>query len=47
MVRQRTVRGSNGLFKLTFAENELPWQLRIVADGYEDWTLEPLPPNRR
>jgi protocatechuate 3,4-dioxygenase beta subunit len=39
-----TVRGSNGLFKLTFAENELPWQLRIVADGYEDWTSEPLRP---
>lgn len=37
-----TVRGSNGLFKLTFMENELPWQVRIVADGYEDWTSEPL-----
>ncbi len=31
-----TVRGSNGLFKLTLIEKP-PWQVRLVADGYEDW----------
>ncbi|MCI0745270.1 MAG: sigma-70 family RNA polymerase sigma factor [Verrucomicrobia subdivision 3 bacterium] len=41
-----TVRGSNGLFKMAFVENELPWQLRIIADGYEDWTSDPLPTNQ-
>jgi hypothetical protein len=40
-----TVRGTNGLFKLTFIENQLPWQVRLVADGYEDWTSEPLQTN--
>lgn len=32
-----TVRGTNGLFKLTFVENHLPWQVKVMADGYEDW----------
>ena len=31
-----TVRGSNGLFKVTLVEKP-PWQVRLVADGYEDW----------
>ncbi|MCI0540766.1 MAG: sigma-70 family RNA polymerase sigma factor [Verrucomicrobiales bacterium] len=37
-----TVRGTNGLFKLTFAENAKPWQVRILAEGYEDWVSDPL-----
>jgi hypothetical protein len=37
-----TVRGTNGLFKLTFVENELPWQVKVMADGYEDWISPPL-----
>lgn len=36
------VRGTNGMFKLTFKESEFPWQLRLVADGYDEWTSEPL-----
>jgi hypothetical protein len=40
-----TIRGTNGLFKLTFIENQLPWQVRLVADGYEDWTSDPLQTN--
>jgi RNA polymerase sigma factor (sigma-70 family) len=32
-----TVRGTNGLFKLTFIENQLPWQVKVMAEGYEDW----------
>ena len=32
-----TVAGTNGLFQLTFNENRQPWQVRITADGYEDW----------
>jgi len=40
-----TVRGTNGLFKLTFDEDALPWQVRIVAEGYEDWISEPLETN--
>jgi hypothetical protein len=37
-----TVRGTNGLFKLTFKEKQYPWQVRVSADGYEDWTSGPL-----
>ena len=37
-----TVAGSNGTFKLTFMEKAYPWQVRVRADGYEDWTSEPL-----
>ncbi|MCI0536004.1 MAG: sigma-70 family RNA polymerase sigma factor [Verrucomicrobiales bacterium] len=40
-----TVRGANGSFKLTFVENAVRWQVRIVADGYEDWTSDPLQTN--
>ncbi|HEY2951481.1 MAG TPA: carboxypeptidase regulatory-like domain-containing protein, partial [Verrucomicrobiae bacterium] len=37
-----TVRGTNGMFKLSFVEKEFPWLLRLTADGYDDWTSEPL-----
>ena len=37
-----TVLGSNGAFKLTFVDKVYPWQVRVRADGYEDWTSEPL-----
>jgi RNA polymerase sigma factor (sigma-70 family) len=37
-----TVRGTNGLFKLTFREKQFPWRLRLTADGYDDWTSGPL-----
>jgi hypothetical protein len=30
------------MFRLVFAENVRPWQLRLTADGYEDWISEPL-----
>jgi hypothetical protein len=41
-----TVAGTNGLFKLTFVEKEQPWQIRIIADGYEDWTSGGLETNQ-
>src|SRR6185503_6238862 len=37
-----TVRGANGRFKLTFENDRPPWQLRVIADGYDEWTSEPL-----
>jgi RNA polymerase sigma factor (sigma-70 family) len=37
-----TVRGTNGMFRLTFEEKVLPWHLRLTADGYEEWISEPL-----
>lgn len=37
-----TVRGTNGLFTLTFQEKQFPWQIRVNADGYAEWTSEPL-----
>jgi len=37
-----TVRSTNGLFKLTFQEKQYPWQVRVSADGYDDWTSGPL-----
>jgi hypothetical protein len=37
-----TVRGTNGLFRLAFDDRDGPWHVRIIADGYEDWTSEPL-----
>jgi len=37
-----TVRGTNGMFKLTFVEKQFPWHLRVASDGYDDWTSEPL-----
>ncbi len=36
------VRGTNGMFKLSFVEKQFPWYLRLTADGYDDWTSEPL-----
>lgn len=32
-----TVRGMDGLFQLSFVEDQQPWQLRVSAEGYEDW----------
>lgn len=37
-----TVRGTNGVFKLTFTEAEAPWVLRVSADEYEDWISAPI-----
>jgi hypothetical protein len=36
------VRGTNGHFTLTFESDRPPWQLKIIADGYEEWTSEAL-----
>lgn len=37
-----TVRGTNGLFKLSFTEKKFPWRVRVSASGYEDWVSDSL-----
>jgi RNA polymerase sigma factor (sigma-70 family) len=37
-----TVRGTNGNFMLTFEEGRDPRQVRVIAEGYEDWISDPL-----
>jgi RNA polymerase sigma factor (sigma-70 family) len=41
-----TVAGTNGLFVLSFKESSRPWQVRVTADGYEDWISGPLETNQ-
>jgi RNA polymerase sigma factor (sigma-70 family) len=36
-----TVRGTNGLFTLTFSDHQPPYQVKIIADGYEEWVSPP------
>jgi RNA polymerase sigma factor (sigma-70 family) len=37
-----TVRGTNGVFKLTLTESGPPTRVRIIAENYEEWTSPPL-----
>lgn len=36
---------TNGIFKITFNENKLPWRVRVEAEGYEPAISEALPEN--
>ncbi len=39
-----TVLGTHGHFNLAFDEGSEPFQVRIIADGFEDWISDPLGP---
>jgi RNA polymerase sigma factor (sigma-70 family) len=42
--RLDTRRGTDGAFFVRFEENQLPWRVRVEADGFEPFVSEAIPP---
>jgi RNA polymerase sigma factor (sigma-70 family) len=43
--RSETRHGDAGLYRVVFAENQLPWRLRIEAPGYAPFVSDPIAPD--
>ncbi len=43
--RLDTRAGTDGKFVIQFQERQMPWRVRVEAEGYEPFVSDPLPPN--